>query len=167
MRVICCGNRDRGDDAAGMLIAERLRQLGVDAETCEGDPLAIMEGWKPTDEVIVVDAMVTGAPVGTVQAWDRGLGANLSVANSSTHGLGVGEAIRLAEVLGRLPRHLRVYGIEGRRFQPGARISREVLGTVERVAQQIAAELAPPTGPRTEATSAATASAQPDSCSQR
>jgi hydrogenase maturation protease len=143
MRICCCGNRDRGDDAAGVLVAERLEQLGVDAEVIAGDPLAMIETWKPTDEVIIVDAMVTGAPVGTVQIWDAPLRASPLGGRSSTHGLGVGETIQLAETLGRLPRRLRVYGIEGKQFQPEAGVSRQVLSAVETVARQIAAELAP------------------------
>lgn len=143
MRILCCGNRDRGDDAAGVLVAERLREMGVSAEVHDGDPLAILDSWNPSDDVIVVDAMVTGAAAGSVQVWGIPLPANVSGAAASTHGLGVTEAIRLAYILGRLPRQLRVYGIEGKTFQPGAGISREVQQAVERVARQIAGELAP------------------------
>ncbi len=141
MRIICCGNRDRGDDAAGVLVAERLQGMAISAEVYEGDPLAMIERWQATDDVIVVDAMLTGSPVGTVRVWDTPLQVNLTGANSSTHGLGVGEAIRLAEILGRLPRRLRVYGIEGKQFQTEAEISSEVQEAVEQVAQQVAGEV--------------------------
>lgn len=140
-RILCCGNRDRGDDAAGVLVAARLQQIGISAELYEGDPLAIMESWDPTDEVIVVDAMVTGAAAGSVQVWELPLPANVAGTSASTHGLGVAEAIQLAQVLGRLPRRLRVYGIEGKQFQPGERVSLEVQQAVERAARQIANEL--------------------------
>ncbi len=141
-RIICCGNRDRGDDAAGVLVGERLREMGISAEVYE-DPLAMIESWDVTDEVIVVDAMVTGAPVGTMRSWDAPMAENVCEASSSTHGLGVGEAIRLAEMLGRVPRRLRVYGIEGKRFQAGAEVSREVQQAVQDVAKRIASELVP------------------------
>mgnify|MGYP006266604971 CR=1 FL=1 len=141
-RIVCCGNRDRGDDAAAVLVAERLEQLGIRAEVYEGDPLAIIESWDPTDEVIVVDAMLTGAPAGSVQVWEIPLPATLPGASASTHGLGVAEAVRLAQIVGRLPRSLRVYGIEGKHFHPGTGVSREVQQAVERVARQIADELA-------------------------
>jgi hydrogenase maturation protease len=143
MRVFCCGNRDRGDDAAALLVAERLQRTGIDAEICEGDPLAIMDRWDAADDVIIVDAMVSGAAIGTVQVWELPLLVHFVGGNASTHGLGVAEAIRLAGVLGRLPRRLRVYGIEGKQFHSGAGVSRKIQQAVERVARQIADELTP------------------------
>jgi hydrogenase maturation protease len=143
IRILCCGNRDRGDDAAALLVAERLQQSGVSAGVHEGDPLGIIENWNPTDDVIVVDATVTGAPAGTMQVWEIPLPASPCRASASTHGLGVAEAIRLAQTLGRLPRRLRVYGIEGKQFHAEAGVSREVLQAVERVARRIADELTP------------------------
>ncbi len=140
MRIICCANRDRGDDAAGVLVAEHLQGMGIRAELYDGDPLAILESWEPTDDVIVVDAMLTGSPAGTVRLWEGPLQANFCAGSSSTHGLGVGEAIRLAEILGRLPWRLRVFGIEGKQFQAEAGISCEVQQAAENVAHRIAAE---------------------------
>jgi hydrogenase maturation protease len=142
-RVFCCGNRNRGDDAAALLVAERLQRCGIDAEIYEDDPLAIMDRWDGADDVIIVDAMASGAAIGTVQVWELPTLGNFAGANASTHGLGVAEAIRLAEVLGRLPWRLRVYGIEGMQFEPGTDVRPEVQQAVERVARQIADELTP------------------------
>jgi len=144
MLIIGCGNRQRGDDGAGILVAERLRELGLEAETHLGDAADLIEAWGTVDEVIVVDAVLTGAPVGTAQAWDgRQLPDSVST-TVSTHGFGVAEAIELARVLNRLPMRLRVYGVEGRRFEPGAEISYEVQGAVEEVVQRIIADLSVP-----------------------
>ena len=142
MRILCCGNRNRGDDAAGVLVSERLREMGIRAEVYE-DPLAMIESWDATDDVIIVDATVTGAPVGTVQSWNAPMTTDLVGASSSTHGLGVGEAIRLAEILGRLPQRLRVYGIEGKQFEARADVSHEVQQAIENVAKRIASEFVP------------------------
>jgi hydrogenase maturation protease len=147
MLIIGCGNRQRGDDAAGILVLERLRELGVEADTRIGDGVDLIEAWDSVDEVIVVDAVLTGAPVGTVQAWDgRQLPASVST-TISTHGFGIAEAIELAGVLNRLPTRLRVYGIEGQRFVPEAEISSEVKRAVEEVVQRIIADVGAP--PRT------------------
>ena len=143
-RIICCGNRNRGDDAAGLLVGERLREMGICAEVYEGDPLAMIERWDSADDVIIVDAVVTGAAAGTVQLWDAPMGASFGSASSSTHGLGVGEAIRLAEMLGRLPRRLRVYGVEGTQFKVGAGVSHKVQHAVQDVAERIASEVSSP-----------------------
>ena len=149
MLIIGCGNRQRSDDGAGILVAERLRELGIEADTRIGEAADLIEAWKGADDVIIVDAVVTGAPVGTVQAWDdRQPLASVST-TASTHGLGVAEAIELAHVLNRLPARLRVYGLEGRRFEPGAEISFEVQRAIEEVVRRIIADVsaAPASGP--------------------
>ena len=123
MLIIGCGNQQRRDDGAGIQVAERVRELGIEADRHSGEAVDLIEAWKGADNVILVDAVLTGAPVGTVRAWD---GEQLLASvrpNASTHGLGVAEAIELAHVLDRLPTRVRVYGIEGRRFELGAEIS--------------------------------------------
>src|ERR1019366_9898680 len=98
MRIIGCGNRDRGDDAAGVLVAERLQGLGIDAEARSSEALDLIEAWRGADDVVVVDAVVTGAPAGTVQVWG-GPVRKLGSVSASTHGFGIAEAIGLAGAL--------------------------------------------------------------------
>jgi len=141
MLIIGCGNRERSDDGAGILVAERLRQLGVEADARVGEAGDLIEAWKGVDDVIVVDAVVTGAPVGTVHAWDGRQPLSSVTTTDSTHGFGVAEAIKLAHLLDRLPTRLRVYGIEGRRFDLGAEASPEVKGAIEEVVRKIMAEV--------------------------
>ena len=143
MKVIGCGNPDRGDDQAGVLVAERLRALGVHAEIHTGDPLALLERWRSDDHVILVDAMMTGAPVGTVQVWDHRLPLLSEGLALSSHGFDVGKAIELAHTLEKLPATLRIYGIEGRQFERGADVSPEVGRAIEAVSHQIAGEILP------------------------
>jgi hydrogenase maturation protease len=105
--------------------------------TRTGEAADLIEAWQGADDVIVVDAVVTGAPVGTAQAWDgRQLLPSVRT-TASTHGFGVAEAIELARVLNRLPIRLQVYGIVGGRFEPGAQISPEVQRAVEEVVRSI------------------------------
>ena len=143
MLIIGCGNRDRGDDAAGVLVAEGLRQLGMDVEIRRGEAAELIEAWSGADDVIVVDAVMTGAPPGSVTLWDGQHSPASPSSTASTHGLGLTEAIELARVLGCLPVKLRVYGIEGRRFEIGVEVSPEVKGAVERVVRNIGAEVKP------------------------
>lgn len=143
MLIIGCGNRDRGDDAAGVLVAERLRQLGMDVEIRRGEAAELIEAWSGADDVIVVDAVMTGAPPGSVFLWDGQHPPASHSSTASTHGLGLAEAIELARVLGCLPIKLRVYGIEGRRFEIGVEVSPEVKSAVERVVRRIEAEVKP------------------------
>ncbi len=147
MLIIGCGNRDRRDDGAGVLVAERVRELGGQAEICRGDALTLIETWQGVDDVIVVDAVVTGARVGKVWLWDGGPARLPAGWSASTHGFGVAGAIKLARILERLPKRLRVFGIEGRRFGFGREISREVMRAVEELAEQITAEAVYPSAP--------------------
>jgi hydrogenase maturation protease len=138
-QIIGCGNAGRGDDAAGLLVARRLRELGVDALEHSGEGLALIESWRGQDAVILIDAVVTGAAPGAVTVWD---GSEAPVAadscRSSTHAFGVAEAVKLARVLGRLPARLLIYGIEGRRFDLGSAPCAEVAAASERLAQRLA-----------------------------
>jgi hypothetical protein len=61
MRIICCGNPERGDDGAGALVAERLRDFRVEAEIRSGEALDVIEAG--VDSVVVVDAVETGSPL--------------------------------------------------------------------------------------------------------
>ncbi len=120
-------------------MAERLRNFGVEAELRSGEALDLIEAWRGAYNVVVVDAVVTGASLGTVHLWD-GRGASFHTNESvSTHGLGVAAAIQIARVLGRLPERLQVYGIEGRRFEYGTEVSPELQLPVEHVVRQISA----------------------------
>jgi hydrogenase maturation protease len=145
MLIIGCGNRERGDDAAGVLVLEKLRGLaaecaGVRLKTCSGEATELMESWDADDEVVLIDAVVTGAEIGTVHCWRGNTLPQAGSSSASTHGFGIHEAISLAKALDRLPKSLRVYGIEGRQFATGSTMSAEVRRAVARLAEQIRTE---------------------------
>ena len=124
-----------------MLVLDRLRELGIEAlgvrtNTCCGEATGLLSAWNGDDHLILLDAVVTGAPVGTVHRWD-GIPPAASSPSASTHGLGVIQALRLAHVLGCVPKILEVYGIEGKRFEPGSSPSPKVKAAAEDLAQQI------------------------------
>lgn len=140
--IIGCGHPDCGDDAAGLLVARRLRELGLPAVEASGEATGLMSCWEGETDVILVDATLSGAPAGTIQVWEAEQAPLVRERfRCSTHGLGVVEAIELSRALGRLPPRLRIYGIEGRRFEPGAGPSPEVVQAVEQVARRIREEI--------------------------
>ena len=141
MRIICCGNRNRGDDAAGLLVYDRVRELGIEAELSIAQPLELIETWKDADDVIVIDAVVTGAAPGTIHHWDGNAAHFPAIRSTSTHGFGIAEAIQLARRIGHLPKNLHVYGIEARQFDVGSEPSPPVREAAEMLARQLAAEL--------------------------
>lgn len=138
-RIIGCGNVDRGDDAAGVLVARRLRSLGIEAEEQSGESFSLIDCWQGFETVVVVDAVCSGRKAGEVTIWDATTRPLPKAAlQCSTHAFGLYESVELARTLGRLPDKLSIYGIEGKQFTPGARPSAEVEQAVELVTQQIA-----------------------------
>jgi hydrogenase maturation protease len=146
--VIGVGNEFRGDDAAGLMVARRLRERAVPQAVVlesEADPAGLMEAWMGAATAIVVDTVVSGAQPGTVQRFDvsaEPLPATLVA--SSTHSLGVAEAIELARALQRLPRRIIVYGIEGSSFSAGAALHPTVERAVDETLRRVVAELGMP-----------------------
>src|ERR1035438_799230 len=138
MLVLCCGHPDRGDDAAGPLVARRLREKGMDACEQNGDALSLIDAWQGAGEVVLVDAVVTGKRPGTVSVWDA---LTAPVAGrprvGSSHALGLAEAIALSRTLGRLPLRLTLFGIEARRCEMDEPPSKTVLRGVERAARKV------------------------------
>ena len=114
-RVIGLGNPYRGDDAAGpACIAELRGRLPVDLELIEsdGEPAALLALLGCAREVCLIDACASGLPAGTVQRFDAATAALPSLGGAtSTHGIGLPEAIELARALGMLPRRCVVYAI--------------------------------------------------------
>lgn len=122
--IIGVGNMDRGDDAVGLLVVRQLRrtlpdQIGM-RET-NGDALELMELWRGSERVILIDAVQSGVEPGTIHRWEvhHGPLPGRWFAHS-THALSVAEAIEIARALGELPSWFVVYGIEGRQFEVGA-----------------------------------------------
>ncbi len=131
--VIGVGNPDRGDDGVGWRVIDLLAD-DVPTFRCRGDASTLMDAWADTSEVIVVDAMSSGALPGTVRI---GAAGTVSDSPTSSHGFGLAQAIALAGALGSLPSHLTVIGIEGGCFEHGSPLS----GAVEEAAQSVAATI--------------------------
>ncbi len=143
--VIGVGNPYRGDDGVGLAVAERLRDAAADDVVvleCEQEPTRLVDAWEGADVAVVVDACAGGAAPGTVHRFDVDEGPlPARVFRSSTHSFGVGDAVELARVLGRLPDRLVVYGVEGAEFGPGASLSTPVASAVDGVAAAIVGDL--------------------------
>lgn len=140
--IIGIGTHTGGDDAAGLAVARRLRERGIPALDYSGEVLGLIDLWEGAQSVILIDAMRSGRPAGSVCVFDARqaplAGEEFPI---STHGLGLAATLALAEQLGRLPPRVVIYGIEGRDFAPGDEISPEVLAAAEEVAGQIVAGL--------------------------
>jgi hydrogenase maturation protease len=143
--VIGIGNEYRSDDAAGLVVARRLRQLSLGNITVieeSGEGTDLMESWKGADTVIIVDAASSGAKPGTIHRIDaRAQRIPTGLLRYSTHAFSVGEAVELARAMNRLPPRMVVYGIEGERFDEGTVLSRAVQGSVDTVVDLVLKQL--------------------------
>ena len=143
--VIGIGNEYRSDDAAGLVVARRLRQLSLGNITVieeSGEGTDLMESWKGADTVIIVDAASSGAKPGTIHRIDaRAQRIPRGLLRYSTHAFSVGEAIELARAMNRFPPRMVVYGIEGERFDEGTTLSRAVQGSVDTVVELLLRQL--------------------------
>lgn len=141
--IIGCGNLDRGDDAAGLLVARRLRNLGFErtgAEIVEqtGDILGLIDTWPRYEQVVIVDASAPNDVPGKIRVWNPSIEPLPKDSfHCSSHALGVREAVELARTMNCLPQRLSIVCIEGKQFTLGAPLSPEVERAVELVCQLI------------------------------
>ncbi len=143
--IIGVGQEWRGDDAAGLLVVRRLRQLAGSRVTIlenSGSMSDLSAAWQESAAVILIDAVRGGGRPGGIYRFpvhEKPLPADLFTA-TSTHAWGVAQAVALGQVLKELPPHLVVYGIEGRDFGLGREVSPEVARAVPEVARRIRQE---------------------------
>jgi len=143
--VIGLGNIYRNDDGAGIIIARRLRRdawSGVVVREENGGGAALMEAWKDAARVVLVDAVQSGAPPGTIHRLDANCGPIPSrFFHYSTHAFGLAEAVELARVLNQLPPRLILYGIEGKDFGAGEGLSPEVAAAMDELLSGLRQEI--------------------------
>ncbi len=128
--IIGIGNEYRSDDAVGLLVARALQDRKLPHTSileATGEGTALLETWQGAEDVILIDAVTSQAPAGTIHQLDAQSGAlSPGLFALSTHAFSVVEAIELARALGNLPQRLMIYGIEGKKFVAGLGLSPEV-----------------------------------------
>lgn len=137
--VIGLGSPDRGDDAVGPEVARALGNLqlpGVEVAAHE-DPTALIHLWAGADQVIVVDAVMSGGTPGSIMVREVGTGSEALPASAwaetgrgGTHAFGLATAVELARTLGRLPARVVLIGIEAASFDPGEGLTAPVEAAV-------------------------------------
>lgn len=143
--VVGIGTPDHGDDAAGLLVAERIRAVTsprtVTVRELIGDQLGLLDLWTGAREVYVIDAVCSGSPPGQVFRFDGGQRLTAEFTNPSTHAFGLADVIELARAMDRMPPRLIGYGIEGVHWELGALVSPQVMDAVDAVTRRLCLEL--------------------------
>ena len=97
----------------------------------------LVNTWSDDDEVVIVDAMRSGEKPGTIRRFDARTHPLPFCAFSSTHSFGPAEIVELARSLERLPKSLKVIGIEIKTADIGMGMSPKVKKAVKKVAQEL------------------------------
>jgi hydrogenase maturation protease len=144
--VVGIGNPDRGDDGVGRLVAGLLHgRLPADVRIEErlGGAAELIELLGEADYAVLVDAMVSGAPVGMIRRLDCAAGEVVpELGGTSSHGFGLAQAVALAGSLSCLPRMCVIYAVEAADFTLGAEMSAEIVSAAQETARRIVDELA-------------------------
>lgn len=153
--VIGVGNPFRRDDGFGVAVVVALRDRVPSSpgerprlEVLDGEPASLVDAWTGAELAVLVDAGAPGAEPGRLHrvelpASTAGTATVLQARGSSwsSHAAGVDDAVALAAALGRLPRRLVLYSVEGADFGDGPGLSPAVAGAVAATAERIAAEV--------------------------
>lgn len=116
--IIGCGNPLMGDDGAGNRVVEKLREFQlpeyVEIEDVGVGGLGIIELLLDRKKIIVVDAVRTGAPPGTLHVLRRDELPSANFFMISPHDIGLLETLELTEKVfpERVTKNILVIGIE-------------------------------------------------------
>lgn len=147
--LIGLGNEWRRDDGVGpaltALLASRV-EPEVRVVDLDGDPARVIEVWDGAELAVLVDAVRSGAAPGTLFRTEVGSTSSAvslpaGTTDPSSHGLGVGEAVDLGRVLGRLPDRLVVHGVEAADLGDGPGLSPAVAAVLPALADRVLADL--------------------------
>ncbi|MDA8038597.1 MAG: hydrogenase maturation protease [Actinomycetota bacterium] len=145
--VVGCGNRLRGDDGVGVHVIERLRRVElpenvqlVDAGTGGMDVFFLLAGMS---RAIIVDAVRSGAPPGTVFRVPAEELAELPAPAADLHSFRWDHAIALGRVLlkDRLPKTIEAYLVEVSSTDVGIGLSKATSAGADKVIAAICEDL--------------------------
>jgi hydrogenase maturation protease len=143
MSVIVGLGSPHGDDQLGWFAVDRLRARlpeGVAADKVR-DGLELLERLGGQDSAVIIDAAAPAGQPGTIRSFVWPSPELAQCAPWSTHGLGLVDALRLAETLGRLPRRVSIYTIEARDTSPLAPLGEDVPQRLDAVVEAVLRDL--------------------------
>jgi hydrogenase maturation protease len=113
IRIVCIGS-PHGDDGVGWQLAARLAEYPeLPAEVHSvAQPSLIWQYLPNCSQLILVDAVVAGQIPGTIVRWQWPEPRINMPHQLSTHGIGLGTILELAQQLGRLPPTVILFGLE-------------------------------------------------------
>jgi hydrogenase maturation protease len=143
--VIGVGNEFRRDDGIGPAVVAQLRDRApapVELLTSDGEPARLIEAWTGAEVAVVVDAVRADPAVpGRLHRLVLDKAGRADPYPVSSHGLGLGEAVGLAQALGRMPGRLIVHAVEAADLGIGTGLSPPVAAAADALAAAVLADL--------------------------
>ncbi|MEC9342121.1 MAG: hydrogenase maturation protease [Pseudomonadota bacterium] len=135
MKILVAGlGSPVGDDRIGWQVVEALGKRSdlPDDVTVVAlpHPMALAPLLQEADRALIIDAVVTGGTPGELHEFDLKKVPPPARISSSSHGTDLAEVIALVERVGRLPRELRLLGVEigSDSCPPGVAVGSAALG---------------------------------------
>ncbi|MGW2491477.1 hydrogenase maturation protease [Streptomyces sp. NPDC001606] len=143
--VIGVGNPLRRDDGVGPAVVEALRDRvphGTVLVVSDGEPARLLDLWRDAGLVVLVEALRTRpAAPGRLHTLSAAEAAARPGGTASTHALGLGETLALAEALDRLPPRLLVHAMEVADTGLGRGLSEPVRAALPELVERVAASV--------------------------
>ena len=143
VRVIGVGQRDRGDDAVGLTVAEHLRGSsvdGIDVVFGAADAAALLAQLEGFAGVVAIDCASGGGLPGTILRLQGDTASWPQKRATSSHGNALADALALGAALDSLPRRVSVFAVVGESFGIGEPLSAAVREVVPELVRQVLQE---------------------------
>jgi len=167
--VIGLGNVVLSDDGLGVHAVRRLREryeIGHGVELVEGGTagLLLLPYLSDARRVILVDAIDTGAPPGTLVRLAGEHWATAFAIRMTPHDVGLADLLGAARLSGAWPRELVLHGAQPASTHVGTELTTAVAAPLDPLVDAIAAELVRWGAPMLSATAGAGAPLESQSC---
>lgn len=127
-----------GDDQLGLLAAQLLQKKNRFSDnnlqilTCDRPGIKLLDLMQGADAVFIIDAVMTGAPSGTIHRLSIDELTHLPKPLSS-HGIGLIEALDIGKALNELPEQLILYGVEIENIDEPFRITKTSQKSIKQI----------------------------------
>jgi hydrogenase maturation protease len=144
--LVGVGNILMGDDGIGVRIVheiERRFSLPEGVEVLDGGTsgLELLSYFSDREQVIIVDAVESGLPPGTVVKVEGEDVPARFVTKISPHQLGISDVLAAARISGKLPQKMVLFGMEPKRVELRLDLSEEVGRNFEKLVDTVRNEL--------------------------
>ena len=147
IKILGIGQSLRGDDEVGLEIVRRWRdshrpnysEYTIEAETAESPGLSLLGLIAGLDAAILVDAVQSGAPPGTLHKLAEEDLLDFGEGTGSAHGWGTAETLSLGRQLAPedLPERIFIIGVEAVQFTLGEGLSPAVEASIPMAVEMI------------------------------